>query len=130
MLSKVSGERGSRVAKVSDRGSHVTSLSPVPLKPAVLCSDARYICRELKRPPVGVKSPTKLGLELSFRFQHDKNPNHTAEIVKLRLLYNSPNQLLMAPQSSDLNPIEHLWDLLEPRIRQHNISSKDMLECS
>ncbi|GFW37893.1 hypothetical protein TNCV_4630951 [Trichonephila clavipes] len=34
----------------------------------------------------------------------------------------------MAPQSSDLNPTEHLWDLLERRIRQHNVSSKDMLK--
>ncbi|GFU35259.1 hypothetical protein TNCV_1232201 [Trichonephila clavipes] len=36
------------------------------------------------------------------------DPQHTAEIVKLWLLYNVPNQLHMAPQSSDLNPIEHL----------------------
>ncbi|GFU13198.1 transposable element Tcb1 transposase [Trichonephila clavipes] len=34
----------------------------------------------------------------------------------------------MPPQSPDLNPIEHLWDLLERKIRQHNISSKDMLK--
>ncbi|GFU97388.1 transposable element Tcb1 transposase [Trichonephila clavipes] len=34
----------------------------------------------------------------------------------------------MPPQSPDLNPIEHLWDLLEGKIRQHNISSKDMLK--
>ncbi|GFW55360.1 hypothetical protein TNCV_117441 [Trichonephila clavipes] len=34
----------------------------------------------------------------------------------------------MAPQSSDLNPTEHLCDLLERRIRQHNVSSKDMLK--
>ncbi|GFX68088.1 hypothetical protein TNCV_921891 [Trichonephila clavipes] len=34
----------------------------------------------------------------------------------------------MAPQSSDLNSTEHLWDLLERRIRQHNVSSKDMLK--
>ncbi|GFY01978.1 retrovirus-related Pol polyprotein from transposon 412 [Trichonephila clavipes] len=34
----------------------------------------------------------------------------------------------MAPQSYDLNPTEHLCDLLESRIRQHNVSSKDMLK--
>ncbi|GFW09719.1 histone-lysine N-methyltransferase SETMAR [Trichonephila clavipes] len=30
--------------------------------------------------------------------------------------------------SPDLNPVEHLWDLLERKVRQHNISSKDMLK--
>ncbi|GFT84124.1 transposable element Tcb1 transposase [Trichonephila clavipes] len=34
----------------------------------------------------------------------------------------------MPPQSPDLNPIEHLWYLLESKICQHNISSKDMLK--
>ncbi|GFW87788.1 transposable element Tcb1 transposase [Trichonephila clavipes] len=54
------------------------------------------------------ESTTKLGLESSFSFQHDNDPKHTAEIVKLWLLYNVPNQLHTPPQSSDLNPIEHL----------------------
>ncbi|GFT07886.1 hypothetical protein TNCV_1214571 [Trichonephila clavipes] len=39
---------------------------------------------------------------------HDNDPKQTAEVVKLWLLYNVPNQLHMAPQSSDLNPAEHL----------------------
>ncbi|GFT09579.1 integrase catalytic domain-containing protein [Trichonephila clavipes] len=34
-------------------------------------------------------------------------------------------ELLTSP---DLNPTEHLWDLLERRIGQHNISSKDVLK--
>ncbi|GFT87847.1 hypothetical protein TNCV_799531 [Trichonephila clavipes] len=34
----------------------------------------------------------------------------------------------MTPQSYDLNPTEHQCDLLERRIRQHNVSSKDMLK--
>ncbi|GFS72428.1 transposable element Tcb2 transposase [Trichonephila clavipes] len=55
-----------------------------------------------------MESATKLGLGKSFRFQHDNDPKHTAEIVKRWLLYNVPNQLYMAPQSSDLNPAEHL----------------------
>ncbi|GFS78549.1 transposable element Tcb1 transposase [Trichonephila clavipes] len=74
------------------------------------------------------ESATKLGLGSPFRFQHDNDPKHTAAIVKLWLLYNVPNQLHTPPQSPDLNPIEHLWDLLERKIRQHNISSKDMLK--
>ncbi|GFS59159.1 hypothetical protein TNCV_70311 [Trichonephila clavipes] len=46
--------------------------------------------------------------------------------MKICLLYDVPNKLYMAPQSSDLNPTEHLSDLLERRIRQHNVNSKDM----
>ncbi|GIY34768.1 uncharacterized protein CEXT_86541 [Caerostris extrusa] len=41
---------------------------------------------------------------------------------------NIKNQLQSPPQSPDLNPIEHLWDLLERKIRQHKIVSKEMLK--
>ncbi|GFW82151.1 transposable element Tc1 transposase [Trichonephila clavipes] len=57
---------------------------------------------------VPTESTTKLGLGLSFRCQHGNDPKPTAEIVKLWLLYNVPNQLHMAPRSSDLDPTEHL----------------------
>ncbi|GFS89120.1 transposable element Tc1 transposase [Trichonephila clavipes] len=57
---------------------------------------------------------------------HD--PKHTAVIVKLWLLYNVPNQLHTPPQSPDLNPVKHLWDFLERKIRQYSIPSKDMLK--
>ena len=74
------------------------------------------------------QSAEKLSLEDQFYFQQDNDPKHTAEIVKLWLLYNAPKQLRTPPQSPDLNPIEHFWDLLERRIRQHTFSSKDMLK--
>lgn len=74
------------------------------------------------------KSVNRLQLDSEFWFQQDSDPKHTAEIVRLWLLYNVPRQLRTPPQSPDLNPIEHLWDLLERRIRQHTITSKTMLK--
>lgn len=72
-------------------------------------------------------SAAKLGLATTFWFQQDNDPKHTSEVVRLWLLYNTPKQLKTPPQSPDLNPIEHLWDLLEKKIRQHVITSKEML---
>jgi len=74
------------------------------------------------------QSATTLGLEDDFWFQQDNDPKHCAINTKLWLLYNVKNQLNSPPQSLDLNPIEHLWDLLKRRIRQHTITSKDMLK--
>ncbi|GFS47962.1 transposable element Tcb1 transposase [Trichonephila clavipes] len=73
------------------------------------------------------ENATKLGLGSSFRYQHRFDSKHTAEIVKFWLLYNVPNQLHTPSQSPDLNTVEHLC-FLERKIRQHNISSKDMLK--
>lgn len=74
------------------------------------------------------KSAQKLGIESDYYFQHDNDPKHTAEIVRLWVLYNTPHTLKTPPQSPDLNPIEHLWDHLDRRVREHHITSKNMLK--
>ncbi|GFX19797.1 transposable element Tcb1 transposase [Trichonephila clavipes] len=74
------------------------------------------------------QSAQDLNLGDDFWFQQDNDSKHTAHNVKLWLLYSIKNQLHSPPQSSDLNPIEHLWDLLERKIRQHHITSKEMLK--
>lgn len=74
------------------------------------------------------KSAESLGLGNSYYFQQDNDPKHTAYIVRQWLIFNVPHLLKTAPQSPDLNPIEHLWEELEKRIRKVNITSKAQLQ--
>lgn len=69
-------------------------------------------------------SAEKLGLENEFIFQQDNDPKHTAHNTKNWLLYNVPQQLHTPPQSPDLNPIEHLWSILENAIRKRQASNR------
>lgn len=73
------------------------------------------------------ESAAALSIGRDFIFQQDNDPKHTAMIIKEWLLYNVPKQLNSPPQSPDLNPIEHLWDDLERRIRKHTITNKQAL---
>ncbi|GFV82922.1 transposable element Tcb1 transposase [Trichonephila clavipes] len=74
------------------------------------------------------QSAQDLNLGDDLWFQQVNDPKYTAHNVKRWLLYNIKNQLRSPPQSPDLNPIEHLWDILERKIRQHHITSKGMLK--
>jgi len=75
-----------------------------------------------------VPSVLKLGLNpLTFLFQQDNDPKHASCLVQEWLIYHC-KQLKTPPKSPDLNPIEHVWDILERKIRKHNISSKATLK--
>lgn len=69
-------------------------------------------------------SVQRLGLPDNWIFQQDNDPKHTALTVKTWLLYRVPRQLRSPPQSADLNPIEHLWDELDRRIRLPHVRSR------
>lgn len=63
----------------------------------------------------------------NWLFQHDNDPKHASKHVKTFLAENGVCVLEWPSQSPDLNPIEHLWDVLDRRIRQQNITSKTTL---
>ncbi|CAF2963140.1 unnamed protein product [Rotaria sp. Silwood2] len=60
-------------------------------------------------------------------FQHDNDPKHTSRIVKNWLDKNGIKRLVWPPFSPDLNPIEHLWDELERRMKKHQPKNENQL---
>lgn len=77
-----------------------------------------------------LQSAEKLGIADRFYFQQDNDPKHTAGIVKMWIIYNTPHVLQTPPQSPDHNPIEHLWDYLEKQIRKVEIRNKSDLKAA
>ncbi|KAJ4437320.1 hypothetical protein ANN_17458 [Periplaneta americana] len=76
---------------------------------SVHLKDYKGICAYLSILKNNVKeSAVKLGLGPSYYFQQDNDPKHTAHILQMWLLHNTPRRLQIPPQSPDLNPIENL----------------------
>lgn len=69
------------------------------------------------------KSVEKMGLSDNYVFTQDNDPKHVALNTRLWILYNVRKWVETPPQSPDINPIEHVWEILEKNIRNHHISN-------
>ncbi|GFX04140.1 transposable element Tcb1 transposase [Trichonephila clavipes] len=86
----------------------------------------KYVCldilkRNLKR------STSKLGILEHFKLYQDNDPKHPADVYKLWVLYHCPSVFKTLLRCPDLNPIEHVWDYLQQKLYEHQISNKQDL---
>ena len=73
------------------------------------------------------QSAVKLNLGKNTVFQHDNDPKHTAHIVKNWFNKQRIERLNWPPFSPYMNPIEHLWDEAERRMKKHQPKNEDQL---
>lgn len=64
------------------------------------------------------QSAKKLSLGKDFVFQHDNDPKHKSAIVTNWLNRERVDRIEWPSFSPDMNPIEHLWDEMERRMKK------------
>lgn len=73
------------------------------------------------------ESAKKLNLKNGFTFQQDNDPKHRSHIVNNWIQKRGVTCLIWPPFSPDMNPIEHLWDELERRMKKHQPKNENQL---
>ena len=70
----------------------------------------------------------KLKLVKDWVMQHDNDPKHRAHIVTNWLNRENVERLKWPPFSPDLNPIEHIWDEVERRMKKERPKNETELK--
>lgn len=66
-------------------------------------------------------------LPVSWKFQHNNDPKHTAQSVKSFLTQQSVTVLDWPANSPDLKPIEHLWYEVKKKVAIQRTGNKNQL---
>jgi len=74
------------------------------------------------------QSADQLHMPSDFIFQQDNDSKHTARLMAKWMDENDVRLLKWPAQSPDLNPIEHLWYLLDQELGDRRFKTKDELK--
>ena len=72
-------------------------------------------------------SITNFGFPSGFTFMHDNDPKRTSDLGKDWLVKQHMKTLLWSSYSSDLNPVEHVRDKLERRLKKRQPKNRQEL---